>query len=313
LSFMNVNKNNTPRYPDDDDRNKCASQFLRHIDAVKKNVSGKKINGKRVSIYDMVKGALYAQSEHEKDVINELWKSYRENNPGKGNLGYMIPMADTSASMEVDNCIPMYHSIGLSIRCSEMAAGEFKDKVLTFSSNPTWVDLTECGDNFVEKVEKLRNAEWGMSTNFYKAMEKILDAAVKSNMSPEQVSKLNLCVFSDMQMDSSLEYKQDKEVLFGNIKGMCKRIGQECGYTSGFSVPHVVFWNLRQTNGFPVQTRDKNTTMVSGYSATLLNHFMEKGLDEMELYTPESMLMKILDDSRYDILRADVRECMGSM
>jgi hypothetical protein len=311
LSFMNVKSNDTPRYPDDDDRNKCAEQFAQHVDEVKKNVTGKKVNGKRTSIYDLVKGAIYAQSKLEKDVINEQWKAYRENNPTQGELGYMIPMADTSASMEVDKCIPLYHAIGLGIRCSELASGEFKDKVLTFSSKPTWVDLSQFGDDFVGKVKKLRQADWGMNTDFYKAMELILDAAVKSKMTPEQVSKLNLCVFSDMQIDSSFEYSQNKSVMFDNIKQLCKVKGQECGYEVGFNAPHVVFWNLRQTDGFPVQTRDTNATMVSGYSATLLNHFLEKGPEEMIKYTPELMLMEILDDNRYEILRADVRETVG--
>jgi hypothetical protein len=311
LSFMNLKSNYTERYPDDDDRNTCADRFAKHIDEVKKNIIGKKINGKRTSIYDLVKGAIYCNSKLEKDVINEQWKAYRENNPAQGDLGYMIPMADTSASMEVDKCIPLYHAIGLGIRCSELASGEFKDKVLTFSSKPTWVDLSKLSDDFVSKVKKLKGADWGMNTDFYKAMELILDAAVKSKMTPEQVSKLNLCVFSDMQIDSSFEYSQNKSVMFDNIKQLCKVKGQECGYEVGFNAPHVVFWNLRQTDGFPVQTRDTNATMVSGYSATLLNHFLEKGPEEMIKYTPELMLMEILDDSRYEILRADVRECVG--
>ena len=65
-------------------------------------------------------------------------------------------MADTSASMECDN-FAMFHSIGLSIRASEMALEPFANKVLTFSSTPEWVDLTSCGSDFVEKVNIIRN------------------------------------------------------------------------------------------------------------------------------------------------------------
>ena len=37
-------------------------------------------------------------------------------------------MADTSGSMEMNQCIPLYNSIGLSIRVSEKTHPAFKNK-----------------------------------------------------------------------------------------------------------------------------------------------------------------------------------------
>jgi hypothetical protein len=307
-SFMNVKKNNVVRYPEDRDRVECAAKFKTHIEDVKNNVSGKKVSGIRTSIYDLVKAAIYSKNSVEKDVINEQWKEYRKNNKNE-DVGYMIPMADTSGSMEVDKCVPLYHSIGLAIRCSEMAKGDFANKVLTFSHRPVWVDLSHFGDDFTGKVEMLRHAQWGLNTNFYAALELILDSAVKSKMTPEQVGKLHLCIFSDMQIDEA--NVGSKEVMFDKIKTMCKKRGIECGYPEGFAVPHIVFWNLRTTNGYPVATSDENTTMVSGYSSTLLNHFVNKSIEDLKKYTPESLMLEVLENDRYDLLRTDVRNHFG--
>ena len=67
-------------------------------------------------------------------------------------LGKIIPMVDTSGSMECDNCIPLYNAIGLGIRISEKTHEAFKNRIMTFSSNPTWVVLDE-KDTFCEKVK----------------------------------------------------------------------------------------------------------------------------------------------------------------
>ncbi len=41
-------------------------------------------------------------------------------------------MADTSGSMTVDDCIPLYNSIGLSIRVSEKCHEAFRDRIMIF-------------------------------------------------------------------------------------------------------------------------------------------------------------------------------------
>ena len=53
----------------------------------------------------------------EKDIINGQWSDYMTQMKKFRNL---IPMCDTSASMEKDNCIPLYNAMGLSIAISEI-------------------------------------------------------------------------------------------------------------------------------------------------------------------------------------------------
>ena len=45
-----------------------------------------------------------------------------------------------------------------------------------------------------------------------------------------------------------------------------------------FYIPHITFWNLRSTNGFPVMPSQKNVSMVSGYNASLLKTLLNNNL-----------------------------------
>ena len=67
-----------------------------------------------------------------------------------------------------------------------------------------------------------------------------------------------------------------------------------------FSPPHILFWNLRQTSGFPVLTEQKNVTMISGFSPALLNQFCNKGIDALKNVNPWTQLVDSLDNIRFN-------------
>ena len=126
-------------------------------------------------------------------------------------------MVDTSGSMECDDCLPLYNAIGLGLRVSEKTHDAFKNRLLTFDANPTWIKLNE-NSTFVEKVEQVKSAHWGMNTDFYKAMRYILDVILVNNISPGEVSNMVLAVFSDMQIDQA--DKGDSNTMMENIKSV---------------------------------------------------------------------------------------------
>ena len=66
-----------------------------------------------------------------------------------------------------------------------------------------------------------------------------------------------------------------------------------------FTPPHILFWNLRQTTGFPVATNQSNVTMFSGFSPALLNNFCNKGLEGLKNVDPWSQLVDSLDNPRF--------------
>ena len=116
---------------------KCQENYVKYINNCKVGKSVAK--GKRVSIIDFVRDALWAQNDTEKDCINAQWNNNAEQNSPLENL---IPMIDTSASMESDNNVPLYSAIGLGLRIAEKS--KIGKRALTFSASPSWINLEDC-------------------------------------------------------------------------------------------------------------------------------------------------------------------------
>lgn len=290
-AFLNVRKSGLIRYPNDDDRVECAKHFNEHIQkAVKGEVEMK---GKRVGMADFTKQAInlsYNGSQVEKDLLNSQW---RDNSTQTGALGKMIAMVDVSGSMEGD---PMNVAIALGIRIAEKSV--LGKRVMTFSARPTWVNLESYPD-FVSQVEVVKRAEWGMNTNFHAALDTILDAIIQNKMAPEDVEDLILVVLSDMQIDHGDTC--NKQALYDTMKAKYESAGiRVCG--TPYKPPHILFWNLRSTSGFPTLSYQPNTSMMSGFSPSLLNLFCEQGLTALQSCTPWSLLNKMLESKRYAIM-----------
>jgi hypothetical protein len=109
-----------------------------------------------------------------------------------------------------------------------------------------------------------------------------------------------LVILSDMQIDQASPHDTDS-VLQGGIKEEYARAGMEM-YGEPFELPHIVFFNLRSTAGFPTLTTEKNVSMISGFSPAMLNLFCDKGVAALDQYTPWSMLLESLEHPRYSLL-----------
>ena len=217
----------------------------------------------------------------------------------------MIAMVDTSGSMECDNGKPLYSAIGLGLRVAEKS--KFGKRVLTFSQQPTWINLENCSD-FVECVAEVRKAPWGMNTNFYAALDLILQTAIKNNVHPDQLKKTTLVIFSDMQIDQAGD---SKDSFFDNIKSRYREAGLKSVYKTPFTVPHIIFWNLRTTSGFPSLSSTPNTSMISGSSGNLLILFLDKGTHVLEELTPWKLLQESLNNSRYSEFQNAFTNCLS--
>lgn len=330
-AFLATNQNG--KHKDDKDRDQCAKNLVSHVNEAMTGNTRAKIHGKRVNVYEFVKDAIRLFNEFhtssninnnrnsnniqdEMNIINQQWKDNASQNHGLKNI---IPMADTSRSMTCNKCIPLYNSIGLSIRISELTPEPFRNRIMTFSSKPEWVRLNDT-QSFVEKVNIVSKSNWHMNTNFYAAMKMILDSALEAKLSPDEISNLTLAVFSDMQIDKAVEAYQSEEAyneyytnettnetnrtknilpMMGKIEKMYHDAGMRSSWKQPFQPPHILFWNLRSTSGFPLLSTQQNVTMLSGYSSMLLNAFCNKGIDELKTFTPYKMICDILSKPRY--------------
>jgi hypothetical protein len=282
-----------------EDRREAARKYKEHIEAAKKQKDlpdeekTAKVHGKRCEIYDLVKGALAAYGT-TRDQINLQWLDHGKST---GNLDNVIAMVDTSSSMSVDDNTPLFNAIGLGIRIAEKASPAFKNRVLTFNSKPEWFNFGDCSDDdFVAKVQKVRNAPWGGSTDIYAAFRLILDVITQNNIPAADVANMTLVILSDMQIDAT---ERNTDSLYTRIKALYMSAGFE-------TPPHIVFWNLRKTTGFPTKSDTQNVTMISGFSSVVLNEFCHKGVDILKNYSGYMMIRDILSSERY----AKLEECI---
>jgi hypothetical protein len=288
---LNIKKNGDIRCPYSNDRVQCAENFNQHI---QKAVKGEtEMKGARVGMADFTKQAIELSSrgsQIEKDLLNSQW---RDNAIQTGSLGNMIAMVDVSGSMDGD---PMHAAIALGIRIAEKSV--IGKRVMTFSSNPTWVNLEQHND-FVSQVQVIKNAEWGMNTNFHAALDTILSTIIQNKMTPEDVQDMVLVVLSDMQMDCGDNC--DKSVLYETMKQKYEVAGIRV-HGRPYKPPHILFWNLRSTSGFPSLSNQLNASMMSGFSPALLNLFCDQGMNALQSSTPWSLLLKSLENDRYKIM-----------
>lgn len=290
-AFLNIKKNGISRYPDDIDRIKCADNFIEYIQTVVKDET--EMKGKRVSMADFTKQAvdlLCDGSQIERDLLNSQW---RDNSSQNDVLRKMIAMVDVSGTMDGD---PINVAIALGIRIAEKSL--LGKRVMTFNVKPTWVNLEPYPD-FVSQVEAIKRAEWGLNTNFYAAHDIILDAIIENKMNAEDVQDLTLVILSDMQMEPGDQYS--KQVLYDVIKSKYEATGIRVHGTP-YKLPHILFWNLRSTTGFPTLSNQPNTSMISGFSPLLLNVFCEQGLKSFQSCTSWSLLLRTLKNDRYKIM-----------
>ena len=296
-AFLNLKANGAVRSTDND-RIQCAKNLTELI----QNSTQKEINGKRVGLNDFTKEArrlLENGTQIEIDLLNSQW---RNNATQTGILKPMIAMVDVSGSMiQSDNGNPYYSAIALGCRIADKSI--LGKRILTFTSDPVWHNLDRC-DNFTSMVESLEKGESGFSTDFYKALQVVLDAIIEKKLTSEEVSGLTLVILSDMQMDKADEQFNSK--LYDNIEELYAGAGIKiCG--TPYAPPHILFWNLRSTVGFPCMSNKKNVSMMSGFSPVLLNHFCETGLDGLQSSTPWVTLMESMNISRYKCLEDKIK------
>lgn len=217
-------------------------------------------------------------------TLEELWKALPDFVNGNGNT---ICVADGSGSMYTPirgTTIPaLTVANALAIYFSERCSGQFKDKYITFSCNPKFVNF-KYAKTLQEKIKiALRHGEVA-NTNVEAVFDLILKTAVENNMTQEDIPQ-NILILSDMEFDSATSGRMDK-TLFEEI---------ELKYLLyGYKLPRLIFWNiLSRTGTIPVKQNDLGVALVSGFSPAIVKMVLSNSTD------PYECLLEQLNDDRY--------------
>lgn len=230
-------------------------------------------------------------TESEKEVLEDQWNNFVMNSDFNGSRK-IIPMANISELMLFGSgdIRPMTLSIGLSILFSQVTHSTFKDRVLTYESNPKWVNLSEYS-TLESKIRELVSSNTNScNTNIQVALELILNLAISTNVISEDIP--DLCIFTNMKIDSRVEYSETWNVsIYETMKAKF--------VDAGFEMPRIIFWNLSAKNTYHyVSGNIPNTVILSGFSQSIFKYIM----NEKEI-TPYDILRDILDSERYKCIK----------
>ena len=288
LALQNKTKDNKIRR-NTPDRHMCAG-YLQHY------IENTPIKQSTVPLATLVKGAQDCVTDIDSNIINSLWNAQKKIHHFKQNL---LAIVDLSSSMERNNNAPLYTAIALGIRASELAVGAFHDRLFVFSACPTWIKF-DAKMTFVDKVNIILSASRGLNSNLKPVLETLIDAFCKTEGDKTTIKDLDLCVFSDMQIDQF-----SKRVIY-TLSENIKKIFIKNGFKT---LPRLILWNMRKTSGFPARSNDRRVVLLSGYTDKMFKLLMPAATVRKQLkkrhhssYPSWSILQRCVNGPRYNIL-----------
>lgn len=328
-----------------EDRMACRKNLLEHIESAKSMNST--IYGYEL-LRDILKDSMMHVVNKETDRIVELqWNRNVEEverfllehgiKPGRG-----LGIGDFSGSMYCDNNRPILACGAAMLMLDELASRHnptWSGGCVAFSEEPTWIPIDNklpFGDR-VRNMFRVGNDNWGMTTDYFKVWDMILNRAITEGVEVEDMVEYVL-VATDMQFDSSVCNAYSKYPTLASLGG---RVGahftainkngskwtisskdydtthnmiaeafrlaglRACGRE--YKVPLIIYYNLRgDTTTVATRATDENTFMISGYNEKMLKmifHQMDLtkyiGTDVLGWETYKSAIY----DNRYDAVR----------
>ena len=220
----------------------------------------------------------------EDAALEALWKNLPDRVSEALNV---LCVVDGSGSMMCPvgegGTTALHVSNALGIYFAERMGGAYRNRFITFSARPRYVDLSACR-TLKEKLELAFANNDCTNTNVEATFELILETAVRNRLKQEELPQTVL-VISDMEFDGALQGRPT-DTLFETIR---KRFARQ-----GYRMPKLVFWNVNsRTNVIPVRENELGVGLVSGFSVNVCNMVLANELD------PFKCLKKVLDGERY--------------
>lgn len=242
----------------------------------------------------------YYNSKAEPDSgIEALWKNLKD----MESIGNTMVVCDGSGSMEHEIANSKVLAIdvarSLGVYFSERAKGEFKDKVIEFSANPAYIDLSGC-KTLADKYNVMSSHNECSNTDIEKVFDLLLKTAVDNSVKQEELPE-SVLIVSDMEFDMACErtigYNSSTDIVMSYYQTLFETI-QKRWEVAGYMMPRLVFWNVTsRTNTIPVTSNKAGVILVSGFSVNTVKMIMSGSTD------PWEALKGVLDSERYDAVQ----------
>ncbi len=195
-----------------------------------------------------------------------------------------LVVADTSGSMEGR---PLNVALSLAIYFARLNQGAWKNKMITFSSSPYFIDFSRCKTLYdcLRKIPCINE-----NTNIQKVFELILDAAIKNHVPSEEMVK-NIIIISDMQFDRFGDRK-NKISFTDYVKEKYER--------AGYKAPCLIYWNVceNRTPAVHALNNDNDVKLISGFSQSAFDTIIKS-----QGYDPKTAMIDTLNSELFAKVR----------
>lgn len=228
-------------------------------------------------------------------ALEAMWKALPDYVKDQ-TTGSTICVCDSSGSMSVTvggtSMTAMEVAYSLGVYFAEKLTGPFKDKTITFSRLPKYLDMSNA-KTLAEKLAIMYSHSEVANTNIEAVFDLLLNTAVSNKLSQDDIPS-NVLIISDMEFNAaqgygyyaSSSYDADQAALFKQI--------EKKWANAGFKMPRLVFWNVNsRTNTIPLQNSSTGVALVSGYSPAVAKMVFSAKLD------PYEVLLEAINVERY--------------
>ena len=260
-------------------------RFQQWKEALKKN--DVKVCAKQLQPYEIIREIRI--KKYADEVLEAQWKILEEEVRKIGYLEDAVIVVDTSSSMYTPNYLPLDVAVSLGIIISGLTRGKFHNHVITFASEPQFVQIKD--GTIYERWNQVKSIPWGGNTNIQKTFELIINRGKAFNLSQNDMPK-KLFIISDMQFDQiNGEYGSNHITSFEMIDDMYKK--------SGYIRPQIIFWNVNgNSTDFPASVDDFGTALISGFSPEVMKEVLN-GSD----FSPYTIVRNTLDSERFSQIK----------
>ena len=193
------------------------------------------------------------------ETLEQLWKNLKEVSGLKDTLVVRDDSGSMTCSLGRTGVTALEVATALGIYCAEHCSEIYKNKIISFSENPKYLDFSN-KDSLHDKLEYLYKYSEVANTNIRKVFQLILKTAIDNNLKQEDLPK-QILIISDMEFDEGADFE-------GNPIEEAQKEFENYGY----KVPKLIFWDVcSRTNTVPIETNDLGVYLLSGFSPNVLN------------------------------------------
>lgn len=207
-----------------------------------------------------------------------------------------LVVADGSGSMLMDisgKTTALDVANALAIYTSEHNNGPYRDKYITFSASPQFVDLSKA-ESLREKIEIALNHDEVANTNIEAVFDLILNIACENDIQKGEMIE-SILIIADMEFDVAQGgyYGKSNKLTRSLFDEIRKRYND-----AGYDLPKLIFWNVNsRTKTIPLIENELGVILLSGFSQNVLKMVMSNN------YNPYEVLIEILDSERYNAIK----------